>query len=166
MKIHDDHLYHGSALIQIAEHPSFTAINSLKIGSKIVRVAYRINDDIAVYLKYASKPTGRFKEYIFTFTQDHRAELSEIAEATAKLFVALVCVKDREICVVPYSELKSLFEKREINHGGPEDALTVLVTAPAGKSLRLYMNASGKKKTMLTKEMVISRSAFPGEVFG
>ena len=28
MKIDDDHLYHGSALLQITEHPTFTAINS------------------------------------------------------------------------------------------------------------------------------------------
>ncbi len=32
MTIHDDHMYHGAALIQIAEHPQFTAINSLKLG--------------------------------------------------------------------------------------------------------------------------------------
>ena len=30
MKIAQYHLYHGAALIQIAEHPSFTAINILK----------------------------------------------------------------------------------------------------------------------------------------
>lgn len=34
MKIHDDHLYHGAALTQIAEHPLFIAINALKVGGK------------------------------------------------------------------------------------------------------------------------------------
>jgi hypothetical protein len=29
MKIADDHLYHGAALLQIAEHAQFTAINRL-----------------------------------------------------------------------------------------------------------------------------------------
>ena len=32
MKIRDDHMFHGAALIQIAEHPRFTAINSLVVG--------------------------------------------------------------------------------------------------------------------------------------
>jgi len=31
MNIDDNHMYHGAALIQIAEHPQFTAINSLKV---------------------------------------------------------------------------------------------------------------------------------------
>lgn len=34
MKIHDDHLYHGAALTQIAEDDQFTAINALKLGGK------------------------------------------------------------------------------------------------------------------------------------
>jgi hypothetical protein len=54
MKIHDDHLYHGAALTQIAEHHLFTAINALKIGDNTIRVAYRINDLIAVYFKGCS----------------------------------------------------------------------------------------------------------------
>ena len=48
MHIDDDHLYHGSALIQIAEHPHFTAINSLKVKGKLVRAAYKINDQMEV----------------------------------------------------------------------------------------------------------------------
>lgn len=165
MKIHDDHLYHGSALIQIAEHPNFTAINSLNLGGKIVRVAYRINNDIAVYFKYASKTIGAYKEYVFTFHKDHLKELAQISGVISKTFVALVCVKDREICLLPYSDLKDLLGRREKDHGGPEDALTVLVTVPAGKSLRAYVNASGRKKTILGKELVVSRNAFPGAVF-
>lgn len=166
MKIHDDHLYHGSALIQIAEHPNFTAINSLKLGAKVVRVAYRINDDISVYFKYASKPTGTYKEYVFTFTKNHLAELAQIAASTPKTFIAFVCVKDREVCSLPYADLKALLAKREKDHGGPEESLTVLVTVPAGKNLRVYVNASGKKKTILGKELLVSRNAFPGAVFG
>ncbi len=166
MKIHDDHLYHGSALIQIAENPNFTAINALKLGKKVVRVAYRINDDISVYFKYASKPFGAHKEYVFTFTKDHLEELAKIATVTPATFVALICVKDREICTLPYADLQMLLKRREKNHGAPEDSLTVLVTVEAGKSLRVYVNASGKRNTMLGKALVVSRSAFPGDIFG
>ena len=58
MKINDDHMYHGAALTQIAEHPQFTAINAFKHANRPSRSAFRINDDIGVYLKYASKPKG------------------------------------------------------------------------------------------------------------
>ena len=166
MKIHDDHLYHGAALTQIAEHPQFTAINALKVGGKPIHVAYRINDDISVYFKYATKPTPRFQEYIFTFTADHMKELLQIAHATPKTFIALVCVKDREICCLPHSELLKLVASRENALSGPEDVHTILVSVPKGKSLRVYVNAPGKKKTILGKELVVSRNAFPDGIFG
>jgi hypothetical protein len=165
MKIHDDHLFHGSALIQIAEHPQFTAINALKLGARVVRVAYRVNDDIAVYFKYASKPTPAYKEYVFTFTKEHLAELSKIAQATPKTFVALVCVMDREICCITHAEVLELLAKREKALGAPEENLTVLVTVPANKSLRVYVNTPGKKGSTLGKASVVSRSAFPGVIF-
>jgi len=93
VRIHDDHLYHGAVLIQIAEHASFTAINSFKLASGTSRSAYRINDDMGVYLKYASKPKGPFKEYAFTFHEPHLAELKEISKTTSNVLVALVCVR-------------------------------------------------------------------------
>jgi len=37
LKLDDNHLYHGGALIQIAEHDKFTAINVLKIGQKNIK---------------------------------------------------------------------------------------------------------------------------------
>ncbi|MCC6241528.1 MAG: hypothetical protein IT353_01750 [Gemmatimonadaceae bacterium] len=165
MRVHDDHLYHGSALIQIAEHEQFTAINALKVSGKTVRVAYKVNDDIAVYLKYASKPIGKAAEYVFTFTTDHRAELAKIVAASPKTYLALVCVKDREICCVPYSTLMELAERRDRALGHKEEALSVLVTVPAGKGMRIYVNAPGTKGKTLGKEVIVARSAFPSIVF-
>jgi hypothetical protein len=49
MKIDDDHMYHGAALIQIAEHPQFTAINSFEGKLAHYENTYRINGDVAVY---------------------------------------------------------------------------------------------------------------------
>src|SRR6266446_1345266 len=74
MTIDDDHMYHGAGLIQIAEHPQFTAINSLKHDGAVVANAFKVNDEIAIYLKYATKPTKAFKEYQFTFTNNHLAQ--------------------------------------------------------------------------------------------
>lgn len=165
MKIDDDHLYHGSALIQIAEHPRFTAINALKLGKSVVRVAYKVNDDIAVYLKYASKANGRYNEYVFTFNEEHLADLKAIAKTKPKTFAALVCVKDREICCLAYSQLVELLARREKALAEKEDNLTVLVTAPENKSLRVYVNAPGKKGTILGKPLIVSRSSFPSKLF-
>jgi hypothetical protein len=163
MKIRDDHLYHGAALIQIAEHPQFTAINSLKTKAVKHENAYKINDNIAVYLKYATKPVRG--EYLFTFTQKHLAELGVIAKSNEKTFLALVCVKGLEICCLTYDMLQLLINRRLSVVKHPENQYSLLATLPAGKSFRVYVNAPGVKKQKLGPDTVVSRNAFPGNLF-
>jgi hypothetical protein len=165
MNIDDDHMYHGAALIQIAEDQRFTAINSFKLGGTVSRSAYRINDDIGVFLKYATKPTPAHREYGFTFQAPHLMELSAIAKASKSTFVAMVCVKARQICCVPYAEIIAMIEARKAAKGALEDHYVLLVTAPKGKSFRLYMNAPGVKNTMLGMPLIVSRNAFPSLIF-
>ena len=81
MRIDDNHMYHGAALIQIAEDQQFTAINSLKLNDLVLRNAYRINDDIGFAMKYSTKPKGRYKEYLFTFSTEYLEKLSAIHKA-------------------------------------------------------------------------------------
>jgi hypothetical protein len=76
----------GAALIQIAEHPLFTAINSLSISNAPVRNSYKINAGIGVHLKYASKPATSLDEYPFTFNQKSLRDLAEIRKVVDKLF--------------------------------------------------------------------------------
>ena len=38
MKIDDDHMYHGAVLLQIAEHPRFTAINTIELSGQNLAV--------------------------------------------------------------------------------------------------------------------------------
>jgi hypothetical protein len=54
MKITDEHMIHGAALTQIAEHKQFTSINAFIHKGKTSRSAFKINDGIAVFLKFAS----------------------------------------------------------------------------------------------------------------
>lgn len=165
MKVDDNHLYHGAALIQIAEHPQFTAINSFKGKLANYENAYRINNDISIYLKYASKPTKTFKEYVFTFSQAHLDELDAIAKAVPKTFLALVCVEAREVCCLSYGQLLSLIERRREAFGGVENQYVILVTAKKGSSLHVYVNRPHKKKEKLGNDIVVSRSAFPSDLF-
>lgn len=165
MKLDDDHLYHGGALIQIAEHDKFTAINSLKVGNDRYTNAYRINDDVAVYFKYSSKPKKPHDEYVFTFKSEHLIDLKDISKHCRRAYIALVCVGDREICCLNSDELFEMIESRKKAKGGAEDQYTVLVTAPAGKSLRAYVNAPGAKGKILGDSLKIPRNLFPEVVF-
>lgn len=165
MKLHDDHLYHGAALIQIAEHEKFTAINSLKIGNDTYTNSYRINDDIAVYFKYATKPNGPHSEYAFTFKNEHLESLTEISEHCTKTYLALVCVQDREVCCISHKDLFDLIESRKLHKGASEDQYAILVTAPTGKGLRVYINAPGVKGKMTDDPIIIPRNRFPDVIF-
>jgi hypothetical protein len=163
MKIRDDHMYHGAALIQIAEHPQFTAINSLKTKALKHENAYTINDKMVIYLKYATKPVKG--DYLFTFTQKQIDELKMISQSKSKTFLVLVCVKDREICCLTYHMLNLLLTRRRIKVGHHENQYSIWVTIPAGKRFRVHANAPDTKKTKVGPDIVISRSAFPGTLF-
>lgn len=163
MKITDEHLYHGAALTQIAEHKAFTAINGIRVNCELHRSAFRVNDDIGVYFKYASKPTPAHREYQFTFTPNHLADLASLKQTHAKLFIGLVCVKDAEICCIAYSLLLQMLVERR-SRAAADEVSTVLVTAPKGKKLRVYMNSPGTRGKSLTQHLV-ARSAFPDELF-
>ncbi|MEO4028051.1 hypothetical protein [Chromobacterium vaccinii] len=164
MKINDDHMYHGSALIQIAEHPQFTAINSLVVKGKVVSSAYRINNHIAVYLKYAVEPHDPYDEYVFTFKNEHIKTIQSISADIDRTLIVLVCVKDREICAIPADQFSEMISERRKAYGGNEEQYSLLVTAEKGKSLRTYLNKPGVKGTSL-KKRIISRNAFPNIVF-
>ena len=165
MHIDDDHKYHGAALIQIAEDPRFTAINSMMLGRRVCRNAYRINDSIAVYLKYASKPNKSHREYVFTFHKSHLAELKQIDEKANSTFLALVCVEARQICALTYGELTRLVARRKKAKGSVEDQYVLLVTAETRQQLRVYVNDPGTRNTMLGNPIVVPRNAFPSKVF-
>jgi hypothetical protein len=164
MKIDDDHFYHGAALIQIAEYPQFKAINSLKLNKRVLRTAYRVNDNIGVYFKYARRPTKRYKEFYFTFHKEHLKELSDISRVVNKLFLGLICVTGKEICCLLYSQFDKLIQRRRKAKKADEDQYLILVTIPQGKSLRVYVNPPGEKGKMLG-EMIIPRRNFPDRLF-
>lgn len=165
MKINDDHMYHGAALTQIAEHRGCTSINVFRSRQGNSRSAFVINSDIGVYLKYASKPNPSFKEYQFQFRTENLHELSKIAKNTRHVYIGLICVKGREICCLPHEQLSALISRRRNEMGQAEDQYTVLITLPKGKNFRVYVNCPGRKRVMLGDEILIARSDFPGKLF-
>ncbi|MCO8161032.1 hypothetical protein NJC38_02560 [Pseudomonas sp. 21LCFQ010] len=165
MKIRTEHQNLGAALMQIAEHDSFTAINPWKVGNIRINNAFLINTDTCVFLKYGNEPKRNTEEYQFTYTADHLESIRQASQVMHKVFVALVCVEDQEICCLSLDEFNSLIEARRASHGAAEDSYQVLVTVPEGKSLRAYTNASGRRGVVAGREQVVSRSKFPACLF-
>lgn len=164
MKIHDDHMYHGAALTQVAEHPQFTAINAFGHEGDKSRSGFLVNHDIGIYLKYATKRTKPYGEFVFTFSNEHIAEIEALATKADKTFIVFVCVAAEEICCIRRTELQDLLARRRRARGYDEDTHTVLVTVPAGKSCRVYMNAPGEKKKNIG-QAIVPRNRFPNAIF-
>jgi hypothetical protein len=164
MKINDDHMYHGAALTQIADHPTFKAVNAFWLNGKKSTCAFRVNDTTGVYIKYAAAPHGSAREYVFTFSAAHLAELATLREHCTHVFVVMVCIKTKEICVISYGQLKQLVQVREKVRGEREEQYQVLVTAPANKQFRVYVNRPGRKGVMMGQQLV-RRNAFPELLF-
>ncbi len=164
MKINDDHMYHGAALTQIAEHPTFKAVNAFWLNGKKSHAAFRINDTTGIYVKYAGFPHGQVKEYIFTFTKAHLDELAVLRERCTKVFLVLVCIKIKEICVLSYGQLLQMISLRKKMRTGDEEQYQVLVTAPPNKQFRVYVNHPGRKGIMIGQQLV-ARNAFPELLF-
>ena len=165
MHIHDDHRHYGSALIQIAEDPHFTAINAVRYRGHVSRCAFRINKDIGVYLKYRSEPQGqRSPVYPFSFSQENLKELRAMRRNHPRLFLALVCVEDREICCLPYDMLSRLIEARKRFKGKAEEEYIVEVFIRERDRLRVWINFPDRRHTAVD-ELVIPRNDFPQKLF-
>jgi hypothetical protein len=164
MKINDDHMYHGAALTQVVEHPTFKAVNAFWLNGKKSSAAFRINDTTGIYVKYAGVPHGHAKEYIFTFTSAHLGELSVLREHCTKVFVVMVCIRNKEICAISYGQLMEMIRLRKDVRGEDEDQYQVLVTAPPNKQFRVYVNHPGRKGVLMGEQLV-RRSAFPELLF-
>ncbi len=105
-----------------------------------------------------------FDEYVFTFNTANLTELADINGAGDSLHLALVCVKDREICCIPYTTFLGLISSRKKAAGHDEDQYVVLATLEEGESFRVYVNAPGKRNHAWQTE-IVARNKFPNALF-
>jgi hypothetical protein len=165
MHIDDDHQHYGSALIQIAEDPHFTAINAFRYQGRVSRCGYRVNRDIGVYIRYRTETQGqKYPVYTFAFRQDNLAELRSMSNRLAQVFLALVCVGEREICCLPYTTFERFVQARRAVKGESESEYLIKVYAPPRKQLRVWINPPNTKGRYL-REALVPRSDFPSALF-
>ncbi|GAB7214259.1 hypothetical protein [Dickeya oryzae] len=165
MKIRLEHQYIGAAIMQIAEHDQFTAINYINVNERKVNNAFLINNHCVIFCKYATEHNIN-GEYVFTFNKDHIEQIEDIKEQkSVEIYICLVCVSASEICCLSKSQYDHLINNRRKSKGSDEEQYNILVTAPSGKSLSVYVNAAGKKMEYAGKPIKISRKSFPDIIF-
>jgi len=143
MKIQDKDIWHGAALTQIVEHPSFKALNraSDKYGH------YLINSDIRVFLKY-SKGSGPWH---FTITPDDCSVMLHDSFQAGATFVTFVC-GTTTIALVTTLELWQIVERTS------NSQQWIRVAAPSGKSIRIRGSTGNLPRT-------VAHNRFPADLF-
>ncbi len=170
--IDKDHLYYGAAVIQIAEHPSFTAINDFKRRRKTIRCAYWVNQDIGIYLKYRTNADREVSwgskdanEYDFVFTKDSLTHLAAMSQKARRAFVGFVCVQDKQICCLSVDELNTLIAARRSSKGAAEAQYTIVVALPEGSKFRVYVTPPNRRNKVLGRPILVARKDFPDKLF-
>ena len=175
MAIDDHDLYYGTALKQIADHKLFKSINAEWQANKKSRCAYRINMDIGVYIRAATKPVNG--EYVFNFKKENTDEMTAL-EGLCKKGVLVVLgsattprpsargrgVHSTGRCVLRPSQISALIKTR--GAGIPADAQhNILITVPHSKSMRARITIPGREGGRMELTRKIPRNAFPNLIF-
>lgn len=102
MKIQEHDLFHGAALTQIVQHPSFKALN--KLDSKFGH--YRINADICILVKYRKNGESPWQ---FILNNSEIETLKSDYESDDNLFLCLVCAEST-ICAINKEQINQLVD--------------------------------------------------------
>jgi hypothetical protein len=144
MKIQEQDVYHGPALMQIVEDPSFKALNraSKRYGH------YLVNTDRHVFTKYRRTKRSPWQ---FVFTPDELSAISTAISADGHVFVCLVCGHST-ICALTADEVAQVIDVTATSQQ------SIRVEVPSGGSCRVSGSIGKLKKT-------VPHNSFPEKVF-
>jgi len=144
VKIQEQDVYHGPALMQIVEHPSFKALNraSKRYGH------YLVNTDRQVFTKYRKTKRSPWQ---FVFAPDELSALSTALSSGARVFVCLVC-GHTTICALNADELRRVID---VTAGSQQ---SIRVEVPSGGSCRVTSSSGKLGRT-------VPHNSFPNKVF-
>jgi hypothetical protein len=144
VKIQEQDIYHGAALTQIAEHPSFKALNkgSERYGH------YLVNADCHIFVKYARSDEG---PWVYNIQPEQLEPLRNIVKSDARGFLCLVC-GHVTICALDEDEIAEVIDV------DADDGQWIRVEAPAGGGCRV-IGSLGKLRR------VVPHNSFPKKLF-
>jgi hypothetical protein len=144
MKIQEQDIYHGPALMQIVEHRSFKALNraSTNYGH------YLVNTDRQVFVKYRKTKRSPWQ---FIFAPDELSALSKAMSGAGSVFMCLVC-GHFTICALNAKEIFQLVDLTEASQQ------SIRVEVPSGGSCHVSGSKGKLKKT-------VPHNSFPEKIF-
>ena len=171
VKIFNRHLYHGSALLQVAEHEEFTSINRVDLDHTEHHSAFEVNEGVGIFLKYATTPTDN-GEYQFGFTganlDDIDALKGDLGDAYAVLVIHDAIRGNKEICCITHYQLFWLKRQRDARiaelRRAKVEGVTVYVRVRRNRPFYVsvkYPDGSGGNWYY-----EVPKNSFPNKIFG
>jgi hypothetical protein len=144
MKIQEKDFFHGAALTQIVEHPSFKALN--KADEKYGH--YQINHNTRILLKYRSKGES---PWTFELKEEDINTLIDDIASDQRSFLCLVCGKI-SVCILSSGEYQDLINtsQRTSQH--------ITIELPPRSSMKV-------KSKIFTLDHTIPHTNFPNILF-
>lgn len=142
---------HGAALVAIAQHRNFSALN--KASGKYGH--FKVNHDCHVFIKYrdeSAQDSHLGQDYIFTFKEDEVRLMRDSKSRTSTVYAVLVC-GDEAITALSLSQLGELIDLP------PTHQQWVNVHAEPRKRLRVRGPKGQLKRP-------VPRKAFPDQILG
>ena len=98
---------------------------------------YRINGRTGASIKYSTAPrlksSNKLRNYAFFVDTSDLSQFAALQTVCNDVFVILVCIAEKEICVFSAREMRRLIELRQGALGYPEAYYRIVVTAEANK---------------------------------
>jgi hypothetical protein len=145
VKIQQKDLFHGAALTQLTEHPSFKALN--KADTKYGH--YMVNTDRRLMVKLTEKAAAPWN---FTFQPDDLNTLQSDITSGFRTFVVLVCGKTT-ICLLPEQDFRVLLNMNS------STAQWICIENPRGRGSMRVRGSNGSLK------YTVAHKDFPDDVF-
>jgi hypothetical protein len=112
------------------------------------------------------EPKTKFQHYTFNFKPENLEEIRLLSKKCHEgTYIVMVCLKDRETCVITSRYLERLISRRGEGDKGEETQYNLQVHIEDGQRFRVYMNRRNSKKLIVDKVKIVPRKAFPKIIF-
>lgn len=157
-------LFHGAVLTKLLRNGHPIKLCMIETNPKEFWSAYKLNDEVVLYIKYSTNPMERKKDalvWIFTFSLANIKEISCLQQEQ-KVYFAFVCgdknvSKDTmQVCFLEPDEFNTCTDLKE------NGSHTISVKYLPGKKLRVWGNKNGSEKPLNVAAGAIEKWIIPG----
>ena len=157
-------LFHGVVLTKLLRSGHPVKLCMVETNLKECWSAYKLNDEVMLYIKYSTNPQGRKNDalvWIFTFSRANLEEIRRLSQEQSVYF-ALVC-GDKELSndsmQICFLDPKKFDECSDLEGDGSR---TISVKFIPGNKLRVWGNKNGAYDPLKIAARALEKWIIPG----